>query len=300
MKRPIFRGSATALVTPFFPDGSVDFDTLGRLIDLQICGGTDALVPCGTTGESATMTEKERLSVIEYTVWKTAKRVPVIAGTGTNCTAQSLSLTKRAEDLGADGILAVCPYYNKPTQEGLLAHYLTLAEGSSLPLLVYNVPSRTGCEITAETLKELSAHPNIAGVKQANPSVQQAAKILGLCGDDLPLYAGDDGVILPFLSLGAQGVISVAGNILPRVIHTLCEKWFSGDREGAARDQIRLMPLISALFCKTNPIPVKAALEQLGFPQQTLRLPLTPLGEEDRRVVAAALNPWLKEESDEI
>lgn len=300
MKRPIFRGSATALVTPFFPDGSVDFDTLGQLIDLQICGGTDALVPCGTTGESATMTEKERLSVIEYTVWKTAKRVPVIAGTGTNCTAQSLSLTKRAEALGADGILAVCPYYNKPTQEGILAHYLTLAEGSSLPLLVYNVPSRTGCEITVKTLKELSSHPNIAGVKQANPSLQEAAKILDLCGDDLPLYAGDDGVILPFLALGGQGVVSVAGNILPRVIHTLCEKWFSGDCEGAARDQIRLMPLISALFCKTNPIPVKAALEQLGFPQQTLRLPLTPLGEEDRRVITAALSPWLKEENDEI
>ncbi len=296
MKQPIFRGSATALVTPFFSDGQIDFETLGQLIERQIAAGTDALVPCGTTGESATLTEKERLSVIEYTVWKTAKRIPVIGGTGTNSTLQSVSLTRRAEELGLDGVLAVCPYYNKPTQEGITAHYLALAECSSLPVIVYNVPSRTGCEILPQTLQTLALHPNIAGIKEAGGSVQTAAKIRGLCGDDLPLYSGDDGGIVPFLSLGAQGVISVVANILPGVIHTLCENWFSGEHRSAAETQIRLMPLISALFCRTNPIPVKSALERLGFPPQELRLPLCPLGEQDKAAVWEALDPWLKED----
>lgn len=296
MKRPIFRGSATALVTPFLADGGIDFETLGKLIDHQISAGTDALVPCGTTGESATMTEKERLSVIEYTVWRVNGRIPVIAGTGTNSTAQSVSLTRRAEALGADGALAVCPYYNKPGQDGLLLHYTALADCSDLPIIVYNVPSRTGCEILPQTLKKLAKHPNVLGLKEAGGNLTAAAKTRGLCGDDLPLYSGDDGTIVPFLSIGGVGVISVAANILPRVIHTLCEKYFAGDAASAAADQVRLMPLITALFSKTNPIPVKAALELLGYPQQSLRLPLCPMNNAEKQIVAEALAPWLKEE----
>ncbi len=295
MKTPIFQGSATALVTPFFSDGSVDYESLGRLIDAQIAAGTDALVPCGTTGESATMSEKERLSVIEYTLWKAAGRVPVIAGTGTNNTAQSVSMTQCAQHLGVDGILAVCPYYNKPGQEGILKHYLTLADCGS-PLIVYNVPGRTGCAIAPETLKKLSEHPNVVGLKEANGSVQSAATVRNLCGDDLPIYSGDDGCIVPFLSIGALGVISVASNILPRVVHNLCEKWFSGDFRQAASLQIRLMPLIAALFSRTNPIPVKGALECLGYPEQFLRLPLCPLSAEEKERVWDAVTPWLKED----
>lgn len=292
MKQPIFRGSATALVTPFFSDGAIDYETLGRLIDFQISSGTDALVPCGTTGESATMSEKERLGVIEYTVWKTAGRVPVVAGTGTNNTAQSVSLTKCAQHLGVDGILAVCPYYNKPGQDGILKHYQTLADCGS-PVIVYNVPGRTGCSIAPETLQKLSEHPNVAGVKDAGGSLQAAATVRNLCGDALPVYSGDDGCIVPFLSIGGVGVISVASNILPRVVHNLCEKWFSGDVAGAAADQIRLIPLIEALFRKTNPVPVKAALEFLGYPEQHLRLPLCPLGEEEKQALSKVLEEWL-------
>ena len=295
MKQPIFRGSGTALVTPFFSDGAIDYASLGRLIDLQIASKTDALIPCGTTGESATMSEKERLSVIEYTLWKTAGRIPVIAGTGTNDTAKSAALTKSAQHLGVDGILAVCPYYNKPEQEGIRRHYETLADLGS-PVIVYHVPGRTGRGIAPETLKELSAHPNIVGLKDAGGSLQEAATVRSLCGDDLPVYSGDDGCIVPFLSLGGEGVISVVSNILPRVVHNLCIAWFSGDVKGACDLQLRLMPLVKALFRRTNPVPIKGALEYLGYPEQFLRLPLCPLSAEEKESVFEAMKPWLKEE----
>ncbi|MBO5249044.1 MAG: 4-hydroxy-tetrahydrodipicolinate synthase [Clostridia bacterium] len=291
MKQPIFRGSGTALVTPFFSDGAIDYASLGRLIDLQIASKTDALIPCGTTGESATMSEKERLSVIEYTVKRVAGKIPVIAGTGTNNTAQSVSLTKQAKSLGADGVLAVCPYYNKPDQRGLEKHYQALAD-CQIPVLVYNVPSRTGCTVSAQTLKKLSFHPYIAGLKDAGGSLQSAATVRHLCGDDLPLYSGDDGCIVPFLSIGGVGVISVVSNILPRAVHNLCQRWFSGDETGAAKIQLRLMPVISALFSKTNPIPVKAALEFLGYEPQALRLPLCPLPEEEKQDLFRVLKEW--------
>ncbi len=293
MKQEIFRGAATALVTPFFADGAVDFETLGRLIDFQIAGGIDALVPCGTTGESATMTEKERLSVIEYTVWKVNGRVPVIAGTGTNSTAQSVALTQSARILGADGALAVCPYYNKPTGEGLYEHYITLAE-CGLPILVYNVPSRTGISIPIEVLKRLSLHPNIAGLKDAGGNIQKTAEIRALCGEDLPLYSGDDGSILPVLSLGGRGVISVVSNLLPRAVHHLCEMWFSGNASESQKLQLRLMPLVAALFAQTNPIPVKTALESLGFGPASFRLPLTPLTAAQKSALFSAVSPWVE------
>lgn len=294
MKSPIFRGSATALVTPFGTDGSIDFETLGRLIDAQLSGGTDALVVCGTTGESATMTEKEKLSVMEYSVGKTNGKIPVIAGTGTNDTARSVSLTKQAKSLGIDGILAVCPYYNKPGQDGILKHYLALAECGT-PVLVYNVPGRTASAASPETLKELSKHPNIAGLKDAGGSLQSAATVRHLCGDALPLYSGDDGCIVPFLSIGGIGVISVLSNLFPRTVHRLCEKWFLGDIVGAAETQLAILPLVGALFSRSNPIPVKGALEYFGYPEQILRLPLCSLESAEKQKLFALLSQWERE-----
>lgn len=296
MKTPLFYGCATALVTPFFPDGEIDFETLGALIDRQIAAGVDALVVCGTTGESATLTEKERLSVLEYALWKTVKRLPVLAGTGTNCTAQSVNVTRRARDLGADGILAVCPYYNKPTAEGIIAHYTALADCSDLPVMLYNVPGRTGCEIPIAALKILSAHPNICGLKQANGSASSVARILGECGENLPVYAGDDGLIVPFLSLGAVGVISVASNLLPRRIAELCKKGLLGKFREAAAEQIALMPFLDALFFATNPIPVKTAMEWAGYPSQGLRLPLTNLSQREEEALRNTVMPFLTEQ----
>ena len=295
MKRPLFRGCATALVTPFTEDGSIDFDVLGKLIEYQISHGADALVSCGTTGEAAAMTDRERLSVVEYTVWKTAGRIPVIAGTGTNNTRQSVELTRCAQTLGANGVLAVCPYYNKPTQEGMIAHFSALADCSDLPVILYTVPSRTGSGLTCETLEVLSRHPNVLGLKDASGSLSEGAKTRYFCGDDLPIYSGDDGCILPCLSIGGMGVISVVSNILPHTVHTLCEKWFSGDLAGASADQIALMPLVSALFRVTNPIPVKAALEKLGFPEACYRLPLCPMDGEKKAELFRILSPWLEE-----
>lgn len=300
MKKTIFRGSATALVTPFGSDGGIDFETLGRLIGMQIAGGTDALVVCGTTGESATMTEKERLSVIEYTVWKAAGRLPVIAGTGTNSTQQTVSLTRSAERIGADAVLTVCPYYNKPTQEGLIAHFTAAADCSALPVILYDVPSRTGSHLLPETVKTLAKHENIVALKDAAGSVAAASEILADCGEDLTVYAGDDATVVPYLSVGAKGVISVAANILPRTVHTLCKKWFDGAVEEAADLQRRLTPIIKALFAEPNPIPVKAALESLGYPPQPLRLPLIREGEEKRKAWNGLLAPWMKEEYGEI
>ncbi|MBQ1272575.1 MAG: 4-hydroxy-tetrahydrodipicolinate synthase [Clostridia bacterium] len=288
MKQPIFRGCATALVTPFGRDGDIDFQSLGRLIEAQISGGVDALVVCGTTGESATLTDEEKLSVLEYAVVKTDGKVPVIAGTGSNDTARSVQLTKKAQSLGVDGILAVCPYYNKPGQDGILKHYLALAD-CGCPVLVYNVPGRTASAASPETLRELSKHENIVGLKDAGGSLQSAATVRNLCGDDLPLYSGDDGCIVPFLSIGGVGVISVLSNLFPKTVRTLCEAWFSGDVEKAGAEQIRIMPLVSALFSRTNPIPVKCGLEFFGYPPQNLRLPLCSLEEEEKKKLFALL-----------
>lgn len=295
MKQPLFQGCATALATPFTETGAIHFDVLGQWIEFQIAGKADALVVCGTTGESAAMSERERLSVLEFAVWKTAKRIPVIAGTGTNDTRQSVELTRSAARLGADGALTVCPYYNKPPQEGLLRHFTALADCSDLPVILYDVPSRTGSTLAPETLQILAKHPNIAGLKDATGSLAGAAKIRALCGEDLPLYSGDDGCIVPFLSLGGKGVISVASNLLPKVLHDLCAKWFEGDLQGAAEDQIRLMPLINALFKTSNPIPVKAAMEVLGYPPAHYRLPLCPLPEEEKEALFSLIRPWIRE-----
>lgn len=295
MKQPVFYGIATALITPFDRDGAPDFEVFGEMIDRQIRAGTDALVVCGTTGESATLREKERLALIEYAVWRTAKRIPVIAGTGTNCTEQSITLTRSAQRLGADAILAVCPYYVRPTQEGLIAHFTALADCSSLPVVVYNVPKRTGCEAEEATLIRLSEHPNVCGLKQANGSVCSAERIVAACGDALPVYSGDDALTVPMMSVGAQGVISVASNLIPGQMHDLCRLVQTGDLQGAAREQIRLLPLIDALFSLPNPIPVKACMELLGYPEQTLRLPLVAAEGEKKAVLHAIAKPFLQE-----
>ncbi len=281
MKKPLFRGSATALVTPFKGDGTPDLETLGKMIEFQIAGGTAALVPCGTTGESACMTRRERLAVIEYTVYRTAGRVPVIPGTGTNDTALSAELTRAARDFGADGVLAVCPYYNKPEQDGIRKHYEVLAD-CGVPVIAYDVPSRTGRAIAPETAEALSRDGGIVGIKAAGGSASWVAEVLQRCDGELPVYSGDDGCILPYLSLGALGVISVASNLFPRQVCRLCELWFSGDTAGAAREQLRMMPAVRALFSRTNPIPVKTAMEWLGYPPAVFRLPLTPLPADEK------------------
>lgn len=290
MKKPLFRGSATALVTPFQEDGAPDFETLGEMIEFQIASGTAALVPCGTTGESACMTRRERLAVIEYAVYRTAGRVPVIAGTGTNDTALSAELTRAAKALGADGVLAVCPYYNKPEQDGIRKHYEALSD-CGIPVIAYDVPSRTGRAITPETAEALSRDGGICGIKAAGGSASWVAEVLQRCGGDLPVYSGDDGCIVPYLSLGALGVISVISNLFPRQVHRLCDLWFSGDTDGSAREQLRMMPAVRALFARTNPIPVKTAMERLGYPPAVFRLPLTPLPADEKealfRILAA-------------
>ena len=293
-KEPLlFRGSGVALITPFSADGKIDFDTLGRLIENQIAGGTDALIVCGSTGESAVLSDKEKLSLIEYTVWKANHRIPVIAGTGSNDTAHCVALTKGAQAMGADGVLSVCPYYNKPTDEGLLRHYTEIADCSGLPVILYNVPSRTGKTLSTNVVKRLAAHKNIIGIKQADPSLSAAADLFAACGDEIAIYAGDDAGTVPFLSLGGQGVISVAANLLPHTIHTMCQNWFDGNTAAARETQLRLMPLISALFIQTNPIPVKAAMEEIGYPRQFLRLPLTPANDATRTQLTETLKEWI-------
>jgi 4-hydroxy-tetrahydrodipicolinate synthase len=274
---PLFRGSGTALVTPM-TDTGVDFDALGRLIDFQISNGTDALIPCGTTGEPATLSEKEYEDVIHFTVEKTAKRIPVIAGAGSNSTHHAIELAKKAESLGADGLLFVTPYYNKTTQAGLVAHFRAIADAVHSPVVLYNVPARTGLNMTAETVAKLAGYPNIHAVKEASGDLSQVIDIARLCGGKLAIYSGEDKIILPVLACGGDGVISVVSNIAPKETHNLCVKFFEGDIEGSRALQFALKPLIDALFTETSPIPVKAALELMGICRATVRLPLVPLG----------------------
>lgn len=278
MKKPVFTGAGVAIVTPMHPDGTVNYDKLGELIDFQIDGGTDAIVICGTTGESSTLTHEEHTKTIRYAVEKTAKRVPVIAGTGSNDTAYAVELSREAQSAGVDGLLLVTPYYNKTTQAGLIRHYTYIADRVNLPMILYNVPSRTGLDIKPETYLALSKHPNIVAVKEANGNIAAAARTASLCGDELILYSGEDAQTLPLLSLGAKGVISVLSNIMPRETHDICEKFFNGDVDGARQMQLSVIGLIEALFSETNPIPVKAAMNLMGLDVGECRMPLAPMG----------------------
>ena len=285
---PIFRGAATALVTPLTESG-IDYNQFGRLIDWQIDEGIDALVVCGTTGEASTLTDEEHRAAIEFCVERTNGRVPVIAGTGSNDTAYAIDLTKFACEVGADACLVVTPYYNKATQNGLIAMYNAVADASTKPIIVYNVPSRTGCAIQPKTYAKLAEHPNIAAIKEANGNISSIVETRALVGDKLDIYSGNDDQIVPIMAMGGQGVISVLSNVLPRETHELCAKMFNGDVAGAAKMQCDMLELINSLFCEVNPIPAKAAMAAMGFCENYLRLPLTPMEDANYQRLLAAM-----------
>ncbi len=280
-KTPLFTGVGTALITPMNASG-VDFDALDRLVDFQIEGGVSAIIACGTTGESATLTDEERFAVIGRVIRRAAGRVPVIAGTGSNDTAHAVAATKRACDLGADGCLVVTPYYNKTSQSGLVASFTAIADASSRPILLYNVPSRTGINIEPATYALLADHPRIAGVKEANGDISKIVDTARLVRGKMDLYSGNDDQIVPILAVGGVGVVSVLSNLLPRLTADICARFFAGDLAGSMELQCRCLPLIRALFSQTNPIPVKAAMARMGFGEDVVRLPLIPLEEPHR------------------
>ena len=288
MKNLIFRGIATAMVTPMTATG-VDYDALARFIDFQLEEGINALVAVGTTGESATLTPQERKEVIRFTVERVAGRVPVIAGTGTNNTQHVLEFTKSACDDGADAVLVVTPYYNKATQAGLIAHFTAVADASDKPVILYNVPSRTGCNLLPDTVAVLAKHPNIAAIKEASGNMGQVVELAAKCGDDIAIYSGEDGITLPILSMGGQGCISVASNVVPKTMVSLADTFFRGDVAEAARMQRELWPLIHLLFCEVNPIPAKAAVSAMGYGKEFIRLPLTPMEEGNRAKLLAEM-----------
>ena len=282
MSKPIFTGAAVALVTPMTADGSVNFEKLDELIEFQISGGTDAIVACGTTGEASTLTHEEHLNVIRHTVEKVAGRVPVIAGTGSNCTETAIKLSKLAESYGADALLCVTPYYNKATQGGLVAHFSAIADAVNIPIILYNVPSRTGCNILPETAVKLCKEKkNIVAIKDATGNMSQTIKMMQLADGCIDLYSGDDDQIVPLMSVGGLGVISVLANVAPAQTHEICQKCLEGDYETARKLQFKAYPLVKALFSEVNPIPVKSALKMIGFAAGPLRLPLTEMEPEN-------------------
>ena len=279
----LFKGAGVAIVTPMHADGSVNYEKLGEILEEQIACGTDAIVICGTTGESSTLSEEEHSEVIRFCVETVNHRIPVVAGTGSNATHTAIMLSRQAEADGADGVLLVTPYYNKATQKGLIAHYTAIAESISIPCILYNVPSRTGVTIQPETMAYLYQHvPNIIGVKDATGNVEMTAKLMTLVDEDFALYSGEDGLIVPILSLGGSGVISVLSNVAPRETHEICSRWFEGDTKGSLREQLRALPLVKALFSEVNPIPVKAAMNMMGKDVGPLRLPLTEMEDENK------------------
>lgn len=283
----IFTGAGVAIVTPMTPDGRVNYDKYRELIDWQIENGTDAIITCGTTGESSTLGHEEHTEVIKTAIEQTNGRVPVIAGTGSNDTAYCIELSQEAQRLGADALLLVTPYYNKTSQRGLIAHYTAVADAVELPIILYNVPSRTGVNILPETVAELAKHPRIVALKEATGNIAATAKVASLC--DIDLYSGNDDQIVPILSLGGKGVISVLSNVLPRETHDICAKWFEGDITASRDLQLRCLSLCSALFSDVNPIPVKEAMNQMGLDVGPCRLPLCDMDEKGKAAVTAAL-----------
>ena len=281
MKKTIFTGMATALVTPMTPEG-IDYEAFGRFIDFQIDSGINALVAMGTTGENATIEPLDQTAVIRYTVERAAGRVPVIAGTGTNNTAHVIDNTKRACDAGADAVLVVTPYYNKATQSGLIAHFTQVADVSTVPVILYNVPGRTGCNIQPKTLATLAEHPNIVALKEASGNMAQFMEMMRLVGDKIAIYSGEDALTAPMMSMGGKGAISVLSNVVPGLAVAMTDAAKAGNYEEAARLQLSMLPLIDALFSQVNPIPAKAAVSAMGFGQDYLRLPLTPMEEPFR------------------
>lgn len=282
MKKTIFTGAGVAIVTPMNADGSINYDKLGELIDFQIDNGTDAIIICGTTGESSTMTDEEHIECIRYAVEKTAHRVPVIAGTGSNHTEYAVNLSKTAEKLGVDGLLLVTPYYNKASQQGLIVHYTTIANAVNVPIILYNVPSRTGVNILPETLVELAKVENIVAVKEASGNISQIARVAALCGDDLTIYSGNDDQIVPIMALGGKGVISVLSNCMPKETHEIAQLCLDNKFPEAQAKMNKVLDFANSngLFCDVNPIPVKEALNIMGFEVGECRLPLTRMSED--------------------
>ena len=287
-QNPVFRGAATALITPLNERG-IDFDRFGTLIDWQISEGIDALVICGTTGEGSTLSDEEHRAALDYAVKKAAGRVPMIAGTGSNDTAYAIELTKYACSIGYDAMLLVTPYYNKATQNGLIRTFTAIADESTKPCLLYNVPSRTGVNIEPQTYAALADHPMITGIKEANGNISKIVETFALVGDKLDIYSGNDDQIVPILALGGSGVISVLSDVLPARTSKLCRDFFDGNTSAAVSEQLRLLPLINALFSEVNPIPVKAAMAAMGFCEDYLRLPLTPMEDKNREKLYALL-----------
>ena len=289
----VFTGAGVAIVTPFHDDGSVNYDKFAEIIEEQIAGGTDAIIVCGTTGESACLSEEEHVDVIKFCIERVAHRIPVVAGTGSNCTETAIHLSKDAESYGADAVLTVSPYYNKATQNGLFAHYKKIADNIGIPMILYNVPSRTGCNIAPETVVRLCREvKNVVGVKEASSNISQIAKLMSLADGDVQLYSGNDDQIVPLLALGGLGVISVLSNVAPKQTHDICQKFFDGDIEGAAKAQLDAIPMVDALFCEVNPIPVKTAMNLMGKGVGPLRMPLSPMEEANVEKLKKAMKDY--------
>ena len=289
----IFTGAGVAIITPMTETGAVNYPKLEEILEYQIANGTDAIIICGTTGESSTLSHEEHLEAIRFTAEKVAGRIPVIAGTGSNCTETAIYLSQEAEKYGVDGVLLVTPYYNKATQKGLIAHFTKIANSIKIPVVLYNIQSRTGVNIAPETMAYLAKNvENIVGVKEASGNISQIAKIAELCGESFDIYSGNDDQVVPLLSLGGKGVISVLSNIAPRETHDIVAKFMDGDVKGSRELQLRALPLIEKLFCEVNPIPVKAAMNMLGWEVGPLRMPLSEMEEEHQKELKAAMDAF--------
>lgn len=289
----IFKGSGVAIVTPFKPDGEVNYDEFGRQIDFQINNGTDAIIVCGTTGESACLSEEEHLRVVDFCIKHVNHRVPVVAGTGSNCTDTAVFLSQEAEKAGADGLLVVTPYYNKATQKGLIDHFTIIANAVHIPIILYSVKSRTGLNINPETAAHLVKNvPNIVGIKEASGDISQVARIMALTDGNIDMYSGNDNEVIPVMSLGGIGVISVAANVAPSYMHNMCLNYLNGDTAEARRMQIKLINLVDALFCEVNPIPVKHAMNIMGMNAGPMRRPLSPMEPENMERLKAAMRQF--------
>ena len=287
----MFKGSIVAIVTPF-NNGSVDYEKLRELVEFQIAGGTDAIVPCGTTGEASTLDYDEHMEVIRTVIDQVKKRVPVIAGTGSNSTAEAIELSQKAKEAGADGVLLVTPYYNKPTQEGLVRHYTAIADAVAIPQILYNVPGRTGVNMLPETVARLAPNRNIVAIKEATGSLQQASEVIALCGDQIDVLSGDDFITFPMMACGAKGVISVLANIMPKTVGDLTDAFFAGDLAKARQLHLDTLKIGNAMFIESNPIPVKTALGLMGKCSDELRLPLCPMGEANKAKLAAIMKEY--------
>ena len=289
----IFEGAGVALVTPFKANGDVNYDKLEEILEEQIAGGTDAIVICGTTGEASTMSPEEHLSVIKYGCEVVKGRIPVVAGTGSNCTREAVYMSQKAEEAGADGVLLVTPYYNKATQNGLIAHFTTIAEAIKIPALLYHIPGRTGVTMKPETIVSLCKNvPNIVGVKEASGNFSSIATMMNMADGCIDVYSGNDDQIVPLLSMGGKGVISVLSNVAPKQTHDICQKFFDGDVKGSLQMQLDAIPLISALFSEVNSIPVKAAMNMMGKEVGPLRLPLTEMEDAHKEVLKQAMKSY--------